>query len=124
MDLKDPNSPNGITVGYDPAGRVVGGIAVQVVLLATKTVTTPTGTTSSAQLLAADSTRLGATIVNTDPSSTLWLGVNGATAVVGIGHSIAPSASYSLSTPEAAGRVNGIWTAGVTVGASISAYTA
>lgn len=130
-----PNGRRMSLTGHDPsqplnteveliARKVSPSLGILVTIAATKAVTTPTGTGTSAQILAADASRLGATIVNTDPASTLFLGVNGATAVIGSGIAIAPAAAYQLTDPQINGQVNGIWNGTPTVGASIAAYTA
>lgn len=78
---------------------------------------------SSTQLLAADPTRIAASIVNTDTTHNLYLGLNGATATTGSKYVVAPGAVFNVPANVVAGQVNAIWAAGATLGASILATT-
>lgn len=138
MNVKDPKTDSGLKLpslsptgkqhqgGYaDVAGLDLGnGTALLLTYPATRTKTTPATSATSVQLLAADATRLAATIVNNDATKKLYLGYNGAAAVVGTGDFVAPNGALSIQAVNIAGQVNGIWEAGATGGASIVATTA
>jgi len=136
MQLQDPRtdktqlatSPTGVqhNGGYaDAAGVDLGnGTMALLTVAATRTKTTPAASATSVQLLAADSSRVAATIVNTDPAKKLYLGFNGAAAVVGVGTVVAPKAAVSVPAATIAGQINGIWEAGPTGTAAITATTA
>jgi hypothetical protein len=111
--------------GYvDVAGIDLGnGTAAIALVTVTRTKTTVAQSSSSVQLLAADVSRVAATIVNTDTVKTLYIGLNGAAAVTGT-NPVAPGSAYNVPTKAIAGQVNGIWDSGATQGASILATTA
>lgn len=100
------------------------GFAALATIAVVRTPSTVAGAITSTQLLAADSSRLAVSVANTDVSSTLYLGVNGAAAVVGVGIAIPPGSAKSVPVGQTAGVLNGIWTAGVTGSAKITATTA
>ncbi len=108
----------------DLAGVDLGnGTAALPTIAVARTTTTVAPSTSSVQLLPADVTRLAATVVNEDSAKNLYIGVNGAAAVVGT-NTVKPKAAFNVPAPVVAGQVNGIWDAGATQDASILATTA
>jgi hypothetical protein len=125
VNTKNPQTGTAQLGGLiDIAGVDLGnGTCALATIEVTRTSTTVGHSATSVQLLAADSTRLAATIVNTDSSKTLYIGLNGAAAVVGT-NPVAPNAAYNVDPKYVAGQVNGIWDAGATGGASILATTA
>lgn len=123
MSIRDPLQS--ATLNLEVAGRqITSSLAVMLTLAVTNTPSTVVSSATSVQLLAAAANRVGATIVNTDTAQTLWLGFNGAAAVVGTGTSIPPLGGLRVPDANIAGQINGIWTGTPTGGASISAYTA
>lgn len=108
----------------DIAGVDLGnGTAALAVIAVTRTKTTGGPYATSTQLLAADVSRLAATIVNNDTVKTLYIGINGATAVIGT-NPVLPGAAYNVDPKYVAGQINGIQDAGATLGAAILATTA
>jgi hypothetical protein len=114
------------TVGgiVDLAGIDLGnGTAALATINVTRAKTTAGPDFVSTQLIAADVSRLALTIVNSDATQNLYLGLNGAAAVLGT-NPVAPGAAFNVDPKYVAGQVNGIWDAGATAGASMLATTA
>ncbi|HEY1882223.1 MAG TPA: hypothetical protein VGG51_04190 [Candidatus Cybelea sp.] len=108
----------------DVAGIDLGNGTVALVLVtATRTATTVDAADSSTQLLDADTTRLAATIQNTDTVETAYLGL-GVDAVVGQGIAIAPNGIANVPASKVAGIINAIWTGSPSGDAAILATTA
>jgi hypothetical protein len=99
------------------------GCAAVATIAVTRTKTTVGESATSVQLLAADVTRVAATIVNTDTTKTMYVGLNGAPAVAGT-NPIPPLGSYNVPPANVQAQINGIWDAGATGGANVLATTA
>jgi hypothetical protein len=136
LQVRDPRSDqnagstNGLTGtqhqgGFiDVAGIDLGnGTAAIALITVSRSKTTAGPFATSSQLLAADVTRVAATIINTDSSKKLYIGLNGAAAVIGT-NPVAPNAVYNAPPGSVAGQINGIWDASATGDASIVATTA
>lgn len=116
---KPPTAAGSTVAGVD----LGNGTAALAIVSLTRSKTTAGPFSSSTQLIAADVSRLALTIVNTDTTKNLYLGLNGAAAVAGT-NTVAPGAAFNLDPKYVAGQVNGLWDSGATAGASLLASTA
>lgn len=138
---RDPRSDSGVAPAGNPqvggglSGSSIGGYkeaaivdlgngtGALVTLAAVRTKTTPAASSTSTQLLAADVSRLAVTILNTDTTKTLYIGLNGVAAVAGT-NPVPPLSVYNVPVKYVAAQVNGIWDAGATGPANVLATTA
>lgn len=117
-----PNT-NGIGGFKTAQGVDLGnGNAAVLVIVATRTKTQVAPSTTSTQLLAADVTRVAASIQNTDTAKNLYIGLN-TNAVVG-NNTVPPGGVYNVPPANIAQVINGIWDSGATGDANIMATTA
>lgn len=122
------NSKNPLTGLQTPGGikdvQVVdlgNGVGALVTIAATRTKTTPAASTSSAQALAADITRVAVSIQNND---TVAMAVGlGVAAVVGT-NAIPPGGIFVVPSAFISGVINIIWATGGSVAATVLATTA
>lgn len=114
------NAPGGYK---DAAGVDLGnGTAAILVIVATRTKTQVAPSTTSTQLLAADVTRVAASIQNSDTAKNLYIGLN--TAAVAGTNAVPPGGVYNVPVANIAQVINGIWDSGATGDANIMATTA
>jgi hypothetical protein len=109
----------------DLAGVDLGnGTAALAVISVTRTAASAGPYAASTQILAADVSRLAATIVNNDTTKNLYIGLNGATATTSSTIVVPPKGAYNVPADSVAGQINGIQAAGASGTVSSLATTA